>query len=98
MQIPPRLLAQVDRSVGGKTGIIISHGKNLVGSFHQPRLVLADEPTGNLDTTTGDIVLDLLRRIADERGVAILMATHSRESTRYCDAAIRMRDGRIEKI
>ncbi len=48
VQVPTSLLAQVDSSVGGKTGINTSHGKNLVGVFHQPRLVLAD--TDVLDT------------------------------------------------
>jgi shikimate kinase/3-dehydroquinate synthase len=42
VQVPTSLLAQVDSSVGGKTGINLVHGKNLVGAFHQPRIVLAD--------------------------------------------------------
>ena len=45
VQVPTTLLAQVDSSVGGKTGINTAHGKNLVGAFHQPRMVIADTAT-----------------------------------------------------
>lgn len=65
---------------------------------HQPCLLLADEPTGNLDTTTGNNILQLLRRIASERRTAILMATHSAEAAAIADAVIYMRDGRIEDV
>ena len=65
---------------------------------HSPRLLLADEPTGNLDTTTGNVILELMRRIVRERGTAILMATHSLEAASLSDAVVRMRDGRIEEV
>jgi ABC-type lipoprotein export system ATPase subunit len=62
---------------------------------HSPKILLADEPIGNLDTATGQNILALLRSIAD-RGTAVVMATHSLESTAICDRVVRMRDGRIE--
>ncbi|WP_031497226.1 ABC transporter ATP-binding protein [Bryobacter aggregatus] len=62
---------------------------------HRPKLLLADEPTGNLDTTTGDRILDLLRRAAKDFNAAVLMATHSVESGRVTDRTIAMLDGRI---
>ncbi len=60
-----------------------------------PQLLLADEPTGNLDTATGELVLDLLTRSAHEIGVAVIMATHNAESTAAADRIIKFRDGRI---
>jgi ABC-type lipoprotein export system ATPase subunit len=65
---------------------------------HDPKLLLADEPTGNLDTHTGNVILELLRRIADEQKTAILMATHSLEAAAMADAIVKMRDGRIEEV
>ncbi len=62
---------------------------------HGPRLLLADEPTGNLDTATGNSILALLRSICSQRGVTILMATHSAEAAAIADEVIRLRDGRI---
>ena len=62
---------------------------------HAPRLLLADEPTGNLDTATGNAILALLRHVCDEQKVTIVMATHSAEAAALADRVIRMRDGRI---
>jgi ABC-type lipoprotein export system ATPase subunit len=61
---------------------------------HEPAILLADEPTGNLDTVNGTMVLTMLRALADG-GQAILMATHSIEAAAVCDRTIRMQDGRI---
>jgi putative ABC transport system ATP-binding protein len=62
---------------------------------HSPEILIADEPTGNLDTTIGDQVLQLLRESADQFGVAVLMATHSTEAAAIADRKLHMRDGRI---
>ena len=63
---------------------------------HKPLLLLADEPTGNLDSATGDRILELLRRLCNERGTAILIATHSAEAASIADVIVKMRDGRVE--
>lgn len=62
---------------------------------HGPRILLADEPTGNLDTATGNAILELLRRVSTDQNVAILMATHSAEAAAIADRVVRMRDGQI---
>src|ERR1035438_7992176 len=60
-----------------------------------PRVILADEPTGNLDTATGNAILELLQRLCSEQAVTILMATHSAEASAVADTIVRMRDGRV---
>lgn len=65
---------------------------------HSPRLVLADEPTGNLDTTTGAVIVELLQRVVREQKVTVLMATHSVEAAALADIVVRMRDGHIEEL
>jgi ABC-type lipoprotein export system ATPase subunit len=66
--------------------------------IHSPSLILADEPTGNLDTTTGNVILELLRRFAREQNTATILATHSLEAAALADRVVRMRDGKIEEI
>lgn len=60
-----------------------------------PRLLLADEPTGNLDTATGELVINLLHTTAREFGIAVLLATHSAESSGVADRLVQLRDGRM---
>ena len=62
---------------------------------HRPALILADEPTGNLDSHTGEVVLDLLAEVVRESQAAMLMVTHSEEAARRCDRVLRMKDGAI---
>jgi putative ABC transport system ATP-binding protein len=64
--------------------------------IHKPALVIADEPTGNLDSENGLRVLQLLRELNHEMGITMLLATHSAEIAAAAQRVIRMRDGRIE--
>jgi lipoprotein-releasing system ATP-binding protein len=61
-----------------------------------PRLVLADEPTGNLDTTTGKAMHELLFRLNETRGTTFLVVTHSRDLAEQMPRVVQMLDGRIE--
>jgi len=65
---------------------------------NSPKILLADEPTGNLDTTTGAVILDLLKRLSSERKVATLMATHSMEAAAIADVVVELRDGGVAGI
>jgi putative ABC transport system ATP-binding protein len=63
--------------------------------LNQPRLLLADEPTGNLDSTTGAQILDLLLEARDHDDVTVVVATHDADVARRCDRVVRLRDGEI---
>jgi putative ABC transport system ATP-binding protein len=63
-----------------------------------PKLVLADEPTGNLDSENGGQVMKLLAEINRDLGVTIILATHSDEAAQFTHRIIRMRDGLIERV
>jgi putative ABC transport system ATP-binding protein len=60
-----------------------------------PVLMLADEPTGNLDSSTGEQVMDLLRRLVDEAGQTLLLVTHDARHAARADRLLRLRDGRV---
>jgi putative ABC transport system ATP-binding protein len=62
----------------------------------QPALLLADEPTGNLDTSTGAEIMTLLKALNQERGLTLLVVTHDPEVAAFADRVIKLRDGRVE--
>ena len=64
--------------------------------IHQPRLVLADEPTGNLDAATGEQILDLMDRLIRKKGHTLIMVTHSAEVASRAGRVVRLVGGKIE--
>jgi len=62
----------------------------------QPRLILADEPTGNLDGATGEAVIDTLFGLARDHGTTLMLITHDMDLARRCDRVVRINDGLIE--
>ncbi len=89
--------AKADAAPGQVSGGQLQRAAIARAIVHDPAIVLADEPTGNLDSANGILVLDILRALADG-GQAILMATHSAEAAARADRRIHLRDGRIESI
>ncbi len=62
----------------------------------EPALVLADEPTGNLDTTTGEEIIELLLGLREKHHTTLIIATHDPDLATQCDRAIHLRDGRLQ--
>jgi ABC-type lipoprotein export system ATPase subunit len=63
--------------------------------IHEPRLLVADEPTGNLDTHNGENILQLIKEFNRDFKLAIIMATHSKEASQTADRLLQMRDGTL---
>ncbi len=63
---------------------------------NEPRLLLADEPTGALDTTTGEQIVELLKSVRDQRGTTVLLVTNDPDVALAADRILRIRDGRVE--
>ena len=66
--------------------------------INKPALILADEPTGNLDSKSAEGVVLLLRNVSVERGVTVVMITHNMELTKYCHRVFHIRDGLMEEV
>jgi putative ABC transport system ATP-binding protein len=65
---------------------------------NDPAIILADEPTGNLDLSTGEEIISLLKKLSEERGVTVISATHDFKMLNVSDQVVWIRDGRIDKI
>jgi len=65
---------------------------------NNPRILFADEPTGNLDSATGEVIEDLLFRYNKENGVILIIVTHDEDLAKRCDMQVRIKDGKIQSI
>ena len=65
---------------------------------NDPAIILADEPTGNLDLTTGEEIIALLKRLSEERNVTVISATHDFKMLNVSDQVVWIRDGTVDKI
>ena len=92
VRIPSRAFDRLPADVSGGERQRVAIARALVT---EPRLLLADEPTGNLDSSTGRAIFDLLAELNEARGLTVVMVTHSTFGGTYGDRTIELCDGRI---
>ena len=99
-----KALSQVDLSdkIKSKAGTLSGGQKQRLAIaraiVNQPKVILADEPTGNLDSSTGDRVIDLLFTLHDQIGSTLIIVTHDIDIANKCDIQVFIKDGHIEKV
>jgi putative ABC transport system ATP-binding protein len=93
MGLTPRLAAYPAQVSGGE----MQRAAIARAIIHRPLVLIADEPTGNLDSTNGRLVLDLLQGLNQTLGLTIVMATHASEIAAGASRIVRLRDGRIDE-
>jgi putative ABC transport system ATP-binding protein len=91
--VPPSAWSRLPAELSGGEQQRVGIARALVTS---PKLLLADEPTGNLDSATGDVILSLLRKLNKERRMAVIMVTHDAYAASHGHRSIVLRDGRID--
>ena len=103
-QMIEKALSQVDLSdkIKSKAGTLSGGQKQRLAIaraiVNQPKVILADEPTGNLDSSTGDRVIDLLFALHDQIGSTLIIVTHDIDIANKCDIQVFIKDGHIEKV
>ena len=80
------------RELSGGQQQRVARARSLI---NDPEIILADEPIGNLDSKTGIEILELLKKINEEKKKTIVMVTHSIESTEYANMKINLKDGKV---
>ncbi|MEM2623178.1 MAG: lipoprotein-releasing system ATP-binding protein LolD, partial [Archaeoglobaceae archaeon] len=63
---------------------------------NDPKILLCDEPTGNLDSKTGRQVMEIIKRLNEEKNVTVVLVTHDLSLADYADRIVRIRDGRVD--
>ena len=81
--------------ITGLESKVKSYPAQLSGGLGEPEIILADEPTGNLDSASGAEIMQLFKRLNGEKGVTILQVTHSAECASYSSRIVNLRDGVI---